>query len=245
MRSILRNERGITLMEVVAVIAILGILMGVASVKLDDAIESAKFEATRSEMEAIAHGIIGNPDIFDEGSRSDFGYVGDIGAMPPDLDALHSNPGGYSTWDGPYIENAADDYGYRADSWGTSYVLIDTLLRSTGSGSNLDKVFAVSTSALLSNLVTGVVLDASGQPPQLSYVDSVLVMLSYPDGGGGMNNSATNPNPDGSFLFSNIPIGNHTLRVIAVSDTDTATYPVTIYPGKTASLSIVFPADLF
>lgn len=245
MKTMLLNDRGITLMEVVAVIVILGILMSVAAVKLDDAIETAKFEATRSEMEAIANGIAGDPNLYDEGSRSDFGYVGDVGAMPPDLDALHSNPGGYSTWDGPYVEGAAEDYGYKIDGWGVNYVLMDTLLRSSGSGSNLDKILATSITTLLANQVAGVVLDASGQPPQLSYVDSVLVVLSYPDGVGGINNSAANPGADGSFSFSNVPIGNHTLSVIAVSDSDTVTYPVTVYPGKTASLSIVFPADLF
>jgi type II secretory pathway pseudopilin PulG len=232
-------------METVAVIAVIGILVGVATVKLMDAIDNAKFEATVAEMEAIAQAISGNPHIYSDGARGDFGYVGDVGALPPDLDALYINPGGYGTWNGPYIESATETYGYRSDAWNVAYIYTDTLLRSMGSGSNVDKILAASSAALLSNEVSGVVLDADCQIPQAAFVDSVIIVLSYPDGAGGMNTSATNPNADGSFSFGNVPIGNHLLRVIAVSESDTMTYPCTVYPGKDVSLSIIFPADLF
>lgn len=245
MISIVSDKRGFTLMELVAVIAVIGILVGVAAVKLNEAIDSTKTAATNAEMDAIAFATVGNPDIYSDGARSDFGYVGDIGAMPPNLDALHTNPGGYSTWDGPYIGSTADPDGYKTDGWGVAYVFSGTPLRSTGSGSNMDKIFAPNSAALLTNQVSGVVLDANSQAPQAAFRDSVVIILSYPDGSGGTNNSSINPDTDGSFSFSNIPIGNHTLRVIAVSDSDTMTYAVAVNPGKDVSLNIIFPADLF
>ena len=232
-------------MELVIVIAIIGIVVGVATVKLNETIDDTRVTATSAEMQALAYAIVGNPDIYSGGTRSDFGYVGDIGALPPNLDALYTNPGGYTTWDGPYIGSTADPAGYRADGWGVAYVFSDTLLRSTGSGSNIDKVFAPSSSALLANQVSGVVLDANSQAPQAAFQDSVVIIISYPDGAGGISNSSTNPDADGSFSFSNTPIGNHILRVIAVSDSDTMTYAVAVNPGKDVSLNIIFPADLF
>jgi prepilin-type N-terminal cleavage/methylation domain-containing protein len=245
MIPIVSNSRGFTLVELVIVIAIIGIVVGVATVKLNEAIDDTKVTATSAEMQALAYAIVGNPDIYSDGTRSDFGYVGDVGALPLDLDALYANPGGYSTWEGPYIGSTADPVGYKTDGWNVAYIFSDTLLRSTGSGSNMDKIFAPSSAALLANQVSGVVLDANSQAPQASFRDSVVIILSYPDGAGGMSNSSINPDADGSFTFSNIPIGNHTLRVIAVSDSDTMTYAVAVNPGKDVSLNIIFPADLF
>ena len=245
MISIASDNRGFTLMELVAVIAVIGILVGVAAVKLNKALDNTKVAATSAEMDAISFATVGNPDIYSDGARSDFGYVGDVGALPPNLDALHTNPGGYSTWDGPYIGSTADPDGYKTDGWNAAYIFNDTLLRSTGSGSNMNRIFAPSSAALLGNQVSGVVLDANSQTPQASFQDSVVIVLSYPDGAGGTSNSSTNPDADGSFSFGNIPIGNHTLRVIAVSDSDTMTYAVAVNPGKDVSLNIIFPADLF
>ena len=71
------------------------------------------------------------------GSRRRFGYVGDIGAFPPNLQALYQNPGGYSTWVGPYIppEITQDNVGYRYDEWGTAYNYSGGItIASTGGG---------------------------------------------------------------------------------------------------------------
>ena len=101
--------------------------------------ETARIEATKTQLDAIARAILGNPLIYSNGTRSDFGYVGDIGSLPPDLDALAFNPG-YSTWNGPYIKGAFESGDYQKDGWNTVILYSDTLLRSTGSGSNIDKI---------------------------------------------------------------------------------------------------------
>ncbi len=236
---------GFTLIELVMVIIVLGILGGVATMKFSENLETAKFEATRAEMEAIAEAIVGNPNLYSKGIRTDFGYVGDIGALPPDLDALASNPGGYSTWNGPYIKGDFNSDDFKRDGWNINYTYIDTLLRSTGSGSNIDKVFAANSASLLSNSVSGYLVDASLDMPGSTYDDSLVLRLTYPDGSGGLVNDAINPDRNGNFCFNTIPVGNHILTVIYIPDSDTITLPVCVLPDHDVNLEIVFPADLW
>ena len=69
--------------------------------------------------------------------------------------------------------------------------------------------------------------------------------LIYPDGSGSLAMAAVTPSNDGAFMFSGIPVGNHTLRAIYVPDNDTVSIPVAIYPARETRLDIIFPADLW
>ena len=239
------NQSGFTLIELTIVIIVLGVLAAVASRKIGQSIETAKWEHTKVELDELARAFIGNPETYANGARTDFGYVGDVGALPLNLDGLSQNPGGYSTWDGPYITDAFTSGDYKKDAWGTTYTYTDTLLRSTGSGSNIDKVFAISAASLLSNSVKGVIVDANKNIPGATYDDSVSVRLTYPDGSGGATTASTIPNSFGNFSFTGVPVGNHTLTIIFIPDSDTVTFAVTVYPGADSKLDIVFPADLW
>jgi len=239
------DSKGFTLIELVMVIIVLAVIAAVAVTKFGNRIETAKVEQTKREMEQLAQAITGNPDIFSNGARGDFGYVGDIGASPPDLDALVTNPGGYTTWQGPYIEAGLQSDDFKKDGWGVLYVYTDTLIRSVGSGSNIDKVFARSVSALVGNTVKGIVRDADLAPPGSVYRDSIQIALTYPDGTGGTTTVTTLPSASGTFQFSAVPIGNHQLRAVYFPAADTVTYPVTVYPGREARLDIIFPTDLW
>ena len=239
-----RHCRGFTLIEIVIVIILLGIIAAVATQRLTSSIETARVEQTKAEMQALARAIVGNPDAYVNGVRADFGYVGDIGALPLSLDNLVTNPG-YATWSGPYVTTEPGDNAYATDAWNAGYVYIDTLLRSVGSGSNIDKVFAASASSLLNNVVKGYMRDANSNLPGPVYRDSVLIQLVYPDGAGSMTTASVNPSSDGSFRFSNVPIGNQTLRVVYIPDSDTVTYMASVAPGSTVKINVVFPADLW
>jgi prepilin-type N-terminal cleavage/methylation domain-containing protein len=240
-----RHQSGFTLIEMVVVIVIMGILASVAVKQVVTSVDTAKYDQTEQELDQLAFAIRGNPSAYGQGTRTDFGYVGDIGAFPPNLDALVQNPGGYATWKGPYIDRGIGNTDFKTDGWGTNYSLTDTLLRSTGSGSNIDKVFADSHADLLSNSVTGYIRDANSEVPGSVFKDSVWVHLQHPNGTGSMVADSVHPNGDGYFSFSGIAVGSLTLKVVYVPNTDTITVPLTVYPGKDAKLMVVFPADLW
>jgi type II secretory pathway pseudopilin PulG len=234
-----------TLVELVIIIVIIGIIAAIAAGNLGESIETAKFEQTRNEMDQLAAAIVGNPEAYTAGARSDFGYVGDVGALPDSLGALVVNPGGYLTWNGPYIVRGSDPDDFRTDAWISPYVLVDTMIRSTGSGSPLDKVFAVSSSSLLNNTVSGRIVDADREPPGYLRRDSVMAELVYPDGTGGVATAQQLPDEHGRFSFAGIPIGNHRLRVIYLPSADTLVQLVSIMPGSTAKIEVVYPLDLW
>lgn len=239
------NQRGFTLIELVASIMIASILVAIASQGIISQFENAKHEGTIDEMREIARAIVGNPHIISNGARTDFGYVGDVGAMPANLAGLLTNPGSYSTWDGPYIKGTFAAADYQNDEWGVAYTFTDTLLKSTGSGSDIEKIFASSTSALTSNTVEGTLLDANRQAPGTSFTDSVKVILTYPDGTGGTTSPSSTPTASGYFSFTSVPVGNHQLRVISIPLSDTMTYEITVYPASDVTMEVIFPADIF
>lgn len=235
---------GFTMIELVMIIVIIGILTGIAAMQFSETVETSKHEATRAELEALAFAIAGNPAIYTDGRRSDFGYVGDVGALPPDLDALFFNPG-YSTWDGPYIKGNISWDDFKRDAWNTEYVYVDTLLRSVGSGSDIDKIYTPSSASLLSNTVSGYILDAGSRVPGAKYCDSILVNMTCPDGSGGLANLIVNPDAGGNFSFFGIPIGDHTVSVIYTPDGDTVEYKINVSPGSDVKVEVLFPANLW
>jgi prepilin-type N-terminal cleavage/methylation domain-containing protein len=166
MRRINKNS-GFTLIEVVLIIVIMGIIATVAMKTMEPAMDQSRIDATLREMEIMSQAIIGNKNLISDGIRSDFGYVGDVGALPPNLDALVSNPGSYATWRGPYImsdflENPDD---YKEDAWGNSYNYSDVIITSPGNGSPITRRFAESVDELLSNTVNGSIYDGLNAVP--------------------------------------------------------------------------------
>jgi len=244
MMTIAKSQRGFTLIELAMVIVIIAILAGIGTMKMISSIETSKYEATQAGLRELSLAIAGNAAIDADGARTDFGYVGDIGALPPDLDALAANPG-FGTWNGPYIDGNFGSDDFKKDAWNSFYIYTDTLLRSVGSGDNIDRIFAPSTASLLSNTVSGYVLDADLNMPGTVYDDSLVINLRYPDGTGGTTMAIINPRVDGGFSFTGIPVGNHLLQVIYIPDSDTVEYELSIMPGSGTYLDIVFPIDLW
>ncbi len=233
MRAHFSDSRGLSLIELLVMIVVVGVLLAVAMQSMTSSMEDMRRVATEREMEALAQAMVGNPSLASGGTRSDFGYVGDIGALPPNLQALRTNPGGWATWDGPYLSPgfAQDTTGYRADEWGEAYGYAGGVtITSTGGGTTLTKQFADSPDDYLNNTYRGVVRDAADSVPGAVYRDSVAVVITVPNGAGGLSTSSRIPDADGSFSIAGVPAGMHPVRVIYLPEVDTLFRYVTILP---------------
>jgi len=231
------NQYGYSLVELLLIIMVIVVLAAVAMKSLKGVNEVARTEETKQELDRIAFAIAGNPDLVSAGVRTDYGYVGDIGALPANLSALVNNPGGYATWKGPYIHDKLSAGGanvyFKSDAWGTAYAYsAGTTVASTGGTSSMTRQIANSTTELLSNKVAVTITDINGTPPGPISKDSLRFVLSYPDGVGGTTTVSLIPSADGFVETSSIPIGMHSAQVVYLPTNDTLRRKVNVDPGK-------------
>jgi len=98
---------GFTLVELLVVLAILGLLVGIAVPQLFKYFSRAKEDAAKIQIQTIASGL----DLF----------LLDIGRYPTDqegLKALVEAPANLANWAGPYVSQAS----ILNDPWGRGYV---------------------------------------------------------------------------------------------------------------------------
>jgi len=227
----LRDASGFTLIELVAVILVIAVLAAIAVQKLGSVGQSAKIEETKRELDRLAAAIAGNPNLHNDGTRNDFGYIGDVGSLPPNLDALVTDPG-FATWNGPYIQSDFAQYpdDYKEDAWQTDYTYGGIVISSIGSGETIQKRLAASADHLLRNTLAGNLYDRDGTPPGNEYKDSLSILLAVPDGGGGVMVKSSSADHGGYFAFDSIPIGNHRLEIVYRPDDDTLRRYVSVPP---------------
>ncbi|MFH1686931.1 MAG: prepilin-type N-terminal cleavage/methylation domain-containing protein [bacterium] len=228
-----RTRSGFTLIELVLVMIITGILATVAIRTAVSIGDTARVEQTKAELLQLEHAITGNPALHNNGVRSDFGYVGDVGAMPPNLDALAIDPGD-PNWNGPYIRSqvaqATDDY--KRDAWNHPYTYNGLEIISTGSGSDIVRKLGAAVDEFTLNTVSGLILDSLGFTPGTDYADSVSIVVRHPNGSGGTTTRTANPDPGGLFRLDSVPIGNHDLLVVYLPAADTLRRFVNVLPGS-------------
>ena len=104
---------GFTIIELLIVMAILGMLAVMVAPNLFNKADSARQDAARSQISSIGSALAT--------------YRLDVGQYPDDLEGLMRNDTGRSTWDGPYLskEVPRDPWGneYQYTSNGSSYTL--------------------------------------------------------------------------------------------------------------------------
>ncbi len=100
----MKNEKGLPLIEILLVVAIIGILVSLAAPRLAGRSEEARKQAARADIEG---GINVALDL----------YEVDNGHYPSKLEDLISKPAEEDSWKGPYVKK-----GMPKDPWGTAYV---------------------------------------------------------------------------------------------------------------------------
>lgn len=101
------GESGFTLVEMLVVIAIIGLVMGLVGPRVLNYLGEAKVKAAKLQIESF-------------GSSLDLFYL-DVGRYPSvgeGLTALVERPPNASVWNGPYLKNAS----VPADPWGHGYI---------------------------------------------------------------------------------------------------------------------------
>lgn len=233
----LHTQTGFSLLELTVAIIILAIILAVAMQSMTTVIQDTRKVKTERELELLSKSIVGDPDITQGGGRADFGYVGDIGAFPPNLNALYSNPG-YATWNGPYLPPGftQDSTGLKTDEWGTPYNYSGGIvITSSGSGSAISKNIARAQNDYLLNTVNAVITDGAGTPPGPTNSDSIDVRITIPNGSGSTTSKLYHPNSAGNFTLDSIPVGHHPLRIIYTPTVDTLFRYLTVYPRHKSS----------
>jgi general secretion pathway protein G len=102
-----QGEAGFTLVEMLVVIAIIGMVMGLIGPRVLNYLGEAKVKTARLQIESFSSAL----DLF---------YL-DVGRYPSaseGLTALAQRPGNTSVWNGPYLKNGA----VPADPWGHVYL---------------------------------------------------------------------------------------------------------------------------
>ena len=104
-RSALRAHfGGFTLLELLVVLAILGLIATFAAPRALKWLSGAKSDSARVQIEALSTGI----DL----------YRLEVGTYPPELEALVTQPPGVDRWDGPYLKKTV----VPKDPWGRDYL---------------------------------------------------------------------------------------------------------------------------
>jgi general secretion pathway protein G len=98
------KARAFTLIELLAVIAILGLIAAFAVPQVLKWVSGARSDAARVQIEAL-------------GASIDL-YRLEVGSFPPDLQALVEKPPGVAKWDGPYLKKRV----IPKDPWGNDYI---------------------------------------------------------------------------------------------------------------------------
>ena len=99
-----RRMRAFTLIELLAVIAILGLIAAFAVPQVLKWVSGARSDSARIQIEAL-------------GASIDL-YRLEVGSYPPTLEALVEKPHGAERWNGPYLKKRV----IPKDPWGHNYV---------------------------------------------------------------------------------------------------------------------------
>ncbi len=231
-----KNQHGFTLIEILMVIALIGILAVATLDLVTDTLNQSRFEATVAKMQQIQNAMIGNIAITENNVRTSFGFLGDVGAIPTasqGILSLISQPSPalpvYAVnstvrfgigWNGPYLNGANSGSSYTTDGWGNAFVYNPTAnpptLVSYGSdGAAGGTGFAQDLTVTLSNQLVSATVQGFICNHGAPFTSAAQVELNYPNGSAVLTQSLLSVTvaAAGYFSFSNIPLGVRSITV--------------------------------
>jgi prepilin-type N-terminal cleavage/methylation domain-containing protein len=245
----MRRARGFTLLELVVIIAVLGILAAAVTPTVMNQIMDTRVSATHDEAQALYDAMVGAPN--SDGTR--FGFVGDIGRLPNTLQELATQSGlpSYATgnvrsigmgWRGPYINSGASANDYQTDAFGRNYVVNSGQVRSYGPdgvANNADDIVyppsaptVAGTVAITVKTITGgkTVVDPAGYRVDLYYANA--------------GTQASVSDIASPFTFTGVPMGLHAVRVVKTANPNAGMVmvedTVVVRPGTTNAAELWF-----
>lgn len=228
---------GFTLLELIAVIIILGVIAGLGAVSINRTVQAAKFEAALEEMELIRRGVVGTKNVYTGGKRFDFGFIGEYGKskklnwknlaefMGSDTDDLMTDPWG-------------NEYKVNWSGVGANALIIST---KTPDGDIIEKTIASDLSELYSLQIEGFVKDSYGAYPLTSDLTNIKIELQQQNGAVIKNIPLQ---PGGRFVVTGIPIGNHKIIVEHTIMKQASSDVLSLLPGKDVVVEIVLSGKL-
>jgi prepilin-type N-terminal cleavage/methylation domain-containing protein len=134
------STRGFTLIEAAVAMAVGGLILSGAVLLTFSNLNDSREEETIEKLMQLKRAMVGDPRIVTKESRTDFGYLGDTGTLPPSgsLDSLWIKPSAQSEfsfdttlkvgrgWQGPYMPVGPREYFNQIalDAWGNGIVYV-------------------------------------------------------------------------------------------------------------------------
>lgn len=231
----MNNRKGFTLIEVVVILTVLAILAAIAVPIALRILQVTAEDATRHEMANLKNAMIGDPRKIQSSFRSDFGFLGDMGRLPANLDellvrgslpafAFESSKQAGAGWKGPYITGAAAGEAaeaFKTDQWGHNYIysdedftnadgqLADGKIASAGPDGTFDTADDIVIEILKNETtatVRGKVKDTAG-----AGLAAVPVEFYFPVNGR-LTTITANADANGEYVFASVPFGPRSVQ---------------------------------
>ena len=231
-----RPAFGFSLIEAIFTLAIITILsVGLVSVS-GAAFNSVRRAATDDHLRSLERAISGDPVIVLNEARTSFGYVGDMGTLPVNLEDLwvkgsqasfsfDTSKKAGAGWTGPYLDTEIVEFidGTGMDAWGTDLSYDNTPFSDSDFGANAlgmlasfgpdgmtggsDDITLHFFDAAIQSRVQGFVRDDTKNG-----VPGVGVTVNYPQGGA-LTSQTLLTDSLGYYFFTGIPFGNRSLTI--------------------------------